>query len=153
MTENAAKLELDGMALPVRMRPAEEGDVPFIFSSWLQSFRDGNEDARAMNKDAYFAGQHIVIADIMQRPNSKCLVACALDHGPQIFGWACGDIAIAALHYVYVKQPYRRMGIAKTLVGALLGTTIGLVCTHRTLVLDELRAKHGLKYNRFEAQA
>ena len=49
-----------------------------------------------------------------------------------ILGWTCAELDV--LHYVYVKAPFRRLGIARTLLGRYKPLT---TCTHWTPVIRE----------------
>lgn len=149
-----ARLEHEGEVLPIAFRDVAEGDVPFIFSSWLQSYRD-SEEVRNIGNDAYFGGHHKVIAELAQRPEAKCFVACASDFPAQIFGWAYGESgAETVLHYVYVKQQYRRMGIARGLLQKIHQQRDGgILCTHRTHIFDLMKKKYSLRLDPYRTRS
>jgi GNAT superfamily N-acetyltransferase len=88
-----------------------------------------------MSNTIYFAGQHKLITELMAHPGVSFLVACSSNHPDQIVGWAAGSLmdGVLVLHYVLVKQTFRRLGVAARLVEKMgqLATVEGLVlCTH-----------------------
>lgn len=95
--------------LPMRIRPATENDRRFVVNSWFESYRP-HVDA---GFDVFAAGhrRHMDALFAVCPPPS---VACDLEDPDTIFGWALAKGA--HLHYVYVKQPFRRLGVAKALV-------------------------------------
>lgn len=137
-------------ALPVVIRPARPADVPLILSSWLRSYHDAPGVENIPN-DVYFAdtGHHGIVTRLLA--TAQTFVACAEDDSDNIQGWAC-DGGQSLLHYVYVKAPFRRIGIAKLLLGGYGGRDVagmegrGAVrCTHWTRAMRAWRAK-GLPY-------
>lgn len=110
MTETAPD---DGVSLAkvVRFRTSTGLDVPFIFSSWLKSYAKARGLAGS-EKAAYFRAQHAVIDRLLQR--SQVLVACDPSDPGEVWGYCVNDTR--AIHWVYVKQVFRRFGIATELL-------------------------------------
>lgn len=97
----------------VQIRKGRATDVPFVISSWLKSY---NAWLKPVEREAgYWQAHKYVIAALLERAT---LYIAASDHNDDIiYGWACledGDPAV--IHYVYVKAPYRRAGIARSLL-------------------------------------
>jgi GNAT superfamily N-acetyltransferase len=85
--------------------------VRWIFSSWLRSYF---ESEWAPDK-VHMARHHDLISDLLLR--SEVLVA-HLPGEPDLFaGWICAERT--AIHYCYVKHPYRRDGVATRLLQSL----------------------------------
>lgn len=95
----------------VTIRPAKEADIPFIFSSWLKSYRE-SEFSRPMRNDTYYQEYHALIDSVIKKGMIFCAVNKTDDE--QIFGWICANLASspATCHYIYTKMPYRGLGIA-----------------------------------------
>jgi hypothetical protein len=91
--------------------------------------------------DLYYFDQHRVIETLL--PRCICLVACNEDDSDQILGWVAAEVIDTALviHYTYCKHPFRRLGIAKRLVGLLQTTEKppAVFYTHRTPNSHKLR--------------
>jgi len=117
----------------ILLRVGTNADVPFITNSWLKSYRSA-DFVRAMPDQQYYHFQHKLLEELL--PESVVKVACNAERNDQILGWICAQPTTEALivHFVYVKQPFRGLGVARRLVTELLndyGLT-EIVFTHRT---------------------
>lgn len=100
----------------MRIRVFVETDKNFILNSWLRHNRTANENVRS---DIYFYNHQIVIGAIAC--NAGIWVACAEDNPDEIWGYICaepGPDHSLVVHYIYVKQRWRRFGFAKQLLRA-----------------------------------
>lgn len=119
----------------VMVRPAVAGDLPFIFSGWLRSYRVGDLCAGVGN-DRYFEAHHKIVALLLQR--STVLVACDAQNPHGVFlGFTCAEMLPGGerlLHYVYVKEDFWGHGVARMLLDALEEREPAerVTCTHRT---------------------
>jgi len=107
----------------IPLRPAVETDLGLIFSSWLKSYwATRPPEMTAVASGLYFSdqGHHGVIERILGRTGA--IVAHVPDDPDTIMGWAC--IEDDCLHYVYVREIWRRKGVAKALVGAVPVATV-----------------------------
>ena len=93
------------------LRNATQGDMRFVHSSWFSSLWSAWARGR-IGRKVYEWGQAARIQRLLA--SSSVLVAYFPEVPDEVLGWACvqGD----ALHYVYVKGTYRRMGIGRGLV-------------------------------------
>jgi len=101
------------------VRTATDRDLPFIKAGWLNSFRDGRT-VRGVPNSIYFRMQDKVTSHLLAR--SLCVVACDQDEPDELHGFLCCEIAegIPTVHYVFVRQGSRRMGVAQRLLSAFL---------------------------------
>ena len=135
----------------VRIRAATESDVNFIFNSWLKCYRH-SINMRGCENPVYFAQQHKVLEGLCKK--ASVLIACNSLDISQIFGYSVAekvdDCMVA--HFVYVKDSFRRFGIATQLMEAQ-GWKKGepMFYTHKTNVTDKLAEKHTMVYNPFLA--
>lgn len=133
--------------LTVDHRPATAQDINFIFNSWLKSYRN-SDFAKKIPNDVYFSEHKEKITAILT--NSTVLVACNPDTPSQIFGYlVMSQEPVTVLHYVYVKYPYRKLGIARRMVEDLnpqVGKKLTL-CSHANYYWPEISAKFKLVYN------
>ncbi len=115
--------------LPVTLRPAADADAGFVLNSWLKSYR---ASMTVVPSSQYFSrfGHRGLVMDLMGR---QPIVVASWDEDPAVIvGWSCGEPS-KLLHYVYVKQAFRRQGIGTRLVAALdLAGEGPLRCTHGT---------------------
>lgn len=115
----------------VCVRPMRDADVPFIQSSWKQSYVFSvahDEQAQA----ALFSELNHRCGRLLKR--SEVRVACDPDNEDHVFGWACLDTKRQLLHYVVVKQKLRGRGIARVL---LAGLKTPVVHTHWTFACEK----------------
>jgi hypothetical protein len=126
--------------LDIYIREFEKEDHNFVMNSWLKSFE---KTIKLMGTDTqiYRREQMRLMGGIIEK--AKVYVACPEDAQQQIYGYivwdAIGDVGI--LHYVYVKNPYRRFGIGRKLYDCIeRSTEIPCLATHKTLAFDYLKS-------------
>lgn len=118
------------MSEDIALRSSCAADVPYIVETWVKAYRHSDRARDAGS--AYLRGQQALIRSILYR--AAVVVAC-LDSDPDaIVGFAVTERN--TVHYVHVRRPFRKSGIAKTLLGNLYSTP-GVVYTHKQLLLDD----------------
>ncbi len=111
----------------ITFREPSKADYNFIASSWLKSFRKFEPK---VDSDVYYKHHNRLIDSIMAR--SKVIIACNENDNEQVFGYIVYEESpISIVHYTYVKEAYRKMGIAKALSRAAHITDV-FVFTHLT---------------------
>jgi GNAT superfamily N-acetyltransferase len=90
----------------------EQGDLDFIINSWLMSYRKAPANYRVRNEQ-YFAYQPANVQVLLER--SIVTIFCDPDNPTEIMGYIVVELG-HIVHYVYVKQPYRGVGIADKLM-------------------------------------
>ena len=98
---------------PVRVRPAHAGDVGFIIDTWRQSFREESYLFR-YNRDLYFRLMSMHITGLMKGAGAMLLVACDPSDEDTIVGFVA--LTGPELHYVYVRDSFRKHGVARLLL-------------------------------------
>lgn len=105
-----------------------EGDTAFIYSTWLRGLYFGNswpkevfQDPRApidlyreIDADLFFNYYHEVIEKIISRKPTKISVCVLKEDEDVILGYSVSEPKI--LHWVFVKDAWRKLGIAKDLI-------------------------------------
>ncbi len=124
----------------MKLRPGAESDEPFIYATWLNGLRHGNETFGFIDQDIYFENYHKVIEKILVMPNTRIQVACLFDDPDVILGYSVSH-SDHLLHYVFVKKQWRKIGIADALMPPKLN-----VVTHITDVAKSLLI-HNQKFN------
>lgn len=126
----------------ISFRPAESRDMPFVMSSWLKSFKTSNA-AGLLPFNLYYDAYRLAIQQLLDR-GSVVYVAYVPGEDEaksDIYGWACVERGFdkPLVHYVYVKQPYRRLGVAKALLRAAgVHVSQPFFYTYRTPIVAEL---------------
>lgn len=128
--------------LPIVLREPTAADIPFLFSSWLKSSR--NEGAnRHMGNDVYYAAMKPRVTDALRR--GRIVVASTLDDAWQIVGWICFEPG--AVHYVYVKYPFRHLGVARRLFGIANPSGEAIACSSTGICFEPVRARYRLTFD------
>lgn len=113
------------------LREAEAGDVGYIMSTWIADTRHYGTP-----KDKRPKAEPRVPADVHAEEHAKYagrvirsgvgVIACAYDDPGVIFGFALGEMDVkrkngrCIIHYVYVRDKMRRIGIGRDLFRRLL---------------------------------
>ena len=107
-------------------------DEAFIMSTWLKGLYYGNSWFRQIPQDTFFDAYRDVITRLAA--SSEIKVACLADDPDVILGYSVSSGPI--LHWVFVKQAWRKLGLAKDLVNPRTYVT-----THMTTVGQAIKPK------------
>lgn len=133
--------------LPITLRQPHAEDIPFIFSSWLKSYRSSLH-VKNISNTVYYGEHHKVLERLMKR--SEALIACNPEDANQIYGYLIYEkiTGILVTHYCYVKQPYRRLGICHQLLSAAgRDKDEPFVYTHETFLGEKISGRLRAMYN------
>lgn len=133
--------------LPLTIRDAVEGDVPFIFNSWLKSFRTGSF-CQFVDNSIYFTEQHKLIEKLLKR--CKLKIACDANDPATIYGYIIYEQieGIWCFHYVYTKHTFRALGVARELARSVEHDFNTLsVCTHQNRLISRIAHKYNVLYH------
>lgn len=103
----------------------EKGHTNFVLNTWLMSGRTGFEFS-ACEKSDYYGFMEPYIKMILGLPETVCLIAIepATNKGEEetFIGHVVAGIVEnkVYIHYIYVKQAYRRFGMTKKLLEPVL---------------------------------
>jgi len=102
--------------LEYSLRAYTDQDLPFIFNSFLKSYRQSPLNLCIPNK-VYYEEYHRVLEKILSNQTTGVVIACSESDPGEIFGWLMASITEngPTLIFVYVKQAYRHLGIATNL--------------------------------------
>lgn len=118
-------------------------DKNFIYSTWLQNYKYSSYFAKRIKPHVFFTGHQKIIDHLIAKP-IKVLIACPKNDDETI----CGYIAYEfkndkpILHFIFIKEAFREMGIAKNLLKAAKIETPTFTFTHWTFPIDELVRVH-----------
>ena len=131
----------------IMLRVGDKSDTSFIFSSWLKSYRN-SAFARNISNTIYFSEHHDIIENLLAC--SDVVVACNKNDQSQIYGYIVASKINDKLtvHYIYVKHPFRRMGIGRYLLTSIRQDfTDDALYTHDTHISSRLSAKYKFSYH------
>lgn len=92
-------------------RSMTEGDKGYIFSSWISSLSD-SEILKKLHPSLYRPVQKSVIQKCLE--HSKVVIVSLKEDDTSIVGYLIFDGDM--LHWINIKHPYRKFGIAKYLI-------------------------------------
>jgi GNAT superfamily N-acetyltransferase len=108
------------------VRPATDRDLPFIYDAWKRSYRAAiAHTLRGRRAQAFLNLIQRRIDTMMTLPDAAVVVAVHADDENALIGFAAGSLDV--LHYVYVKAPYRRQGVAMELIRTIYGQDAGVL--------------------------
>ena len=122
-----------------KVRDARLGDKSFIFSTWLLGLYHGNDWFKEIDKGIYFSTYKLIVEHLLI--NSRVMVACLPDDEDVVLGYIVFKENV--IHWIFVKKPWRKLGIAKLLFPS--GIT---VCTHLTKAGKAIKPKN-ISFNPF----
>lgn len=126
------------------VRDFDHDDRNFIMSTMLKSLYYGDSWFTRILKNIFMTNYHRLLQNIFTNKKVTIKVACLSDAKDVILGYAIYRDQI--LDYVYVKQDWRKIGIAKTLIPTNISQ-----CSHLTKVGEAIiksKASH-IVYNPF----
>lgn len=102
--------------LPVKLRPYRESDKGFVFSTYLKTQRTSYQDTVDI---VYFTGMQNRMMGMIS--NCNITIACNKDDEDQIYGYVISSQhgKTPIIHFVYIKQPFRKVGLATLLTGSI----------------------------------
>lgn len=132
------------------IRKALPADIEFIYATWIKSFWSDSQcpigDLGLGTRKTLFCREYQKILDgIFYDRETETYVAHAFQDPHTILGYLVATPPV--VHYAFVKEPFRKYGIAKSLHTA---SKCGPLITHRTLALNPIMKKYSqLEYNPF----
>jgi hypothetical protein len=91
-------------------------DRQFVVSNWSASFKKSHSAGMIWTED-WAAIMHGQIDRVLDRPDATTLVAFEATDPTFLYGWISGDVseAMPVVFYCYVKESFRREGVARKL--------------------------------------
>jgi hypothetical protein len=128
-------------------RPAAEPDMVLVVDSWVESYRTAHAAGLIAMED-WRDIMRAQVRKVLARPGGECWVAHKPGDdgsGADLYGWLALERghSIPLVHYVYVKQNYRRIfGIGRGLFRAAgIDPAAEFSYTCKTAVVSDLRDK------------
>jgi len=125
-------------------RPARDDDYGFVLNSWLKSYYNTAIIKPHINRGIFFRNEAKIVNKLIRE--DSITIACNPEDDTHIFGYICYRVDPQVMHYVYMKQPFRRIGIA----GGLLSSSLSgkdIDVTYHTPRLKRLNNWYKFTYN------
>jgi len=101
-----------------KTRTLKTGDVSYITSTWMNSYRSNNNFPKEMKHRIYSAEHNRIINRLLSKVN--VLVACDPEDENHIFGYLVYNNLESAdldvFHYIYIKSPLQKNRVATDLI-------------------------------------
>lgn len=121
----------------------ESQDKAFIYSTWLKNYKHSSYFAKRIRPVTYFKGHHIVIDHLLKKPSTNVIIACPKGDQETILGYLAYEILEKpVVHFTFIKDAFRKMGIARALFEAAAIDPNKICFTHWTHPVDELIQKY-----------
>lgn len=111
----------------IEIREGLPGDNNFFLSTFLLGLYYGGTAYSEMNKDIFMKEYHGVAEKLLSSKENVLKVACLKEDPSVILGYALLNKDLDTLHFTFVKKPWRKIGIMKSLIPQQV-----LFCTHLT---------------------
>lgn len=109
------------MNLSFRAAARDDSDRQFVISHWSSSYKKSHS-AGLIQADDWADIMRPQIAKVLDRPGMRAIIAYEKDDPDFFYGFIAGDsddiIDAPVIAYVYVKENYRKSGIARALFRA-----------------------------------
>lgn len=113
------------------IREANGKDLPFIYSSWLSTYRYDSVLGKSCRNNVFFPEYTRVIDGILY--NSKAVVACHKETPDVLFSYLVYEGT--HLHYALTKKLFVKLGLFRSLLSAAGPFKI---FTHRTVTFQHV---------------
>jgi len=130
------------MDLPIDIRPKYQDDENFVYATWLNSYRYTSLFCKNLRNSIFFPFHRKIIGYIFDKKVTRCNIACLADDHKVILGYCVFEVGESPIiHYVYVKEGFRKMGIATKLIESMGIDLKKTSYTHQTQCLTPLAQK------------
>lgn len=96
------------------IRDGAPTDFSFIYATWLHGLYFGCEFFRDTREKTFYDNYKRVIKNILEERHATITVSCLKEDHDVILGYSVSEKD--CLHWVFVKESWRKIGIAKSLI-------------------------------------
>lgn len=98
------------------IRDAVKNDRSFVLATFLRGLYYGDSWFSKIPKNVFMDNYKRVASALIDSPNTVVKVACLKEDPDVILGYSILSSDFSTVHWVYVKAPWRKRGISKTLL-------------------------------------
>lgn len=141
----------DGEAGSIIFRAHKSEDLNFILDSWGRSVFSGTSAKKYVTPEEFHSFHRPQRMRFFSKPNTTCIVCVPDDDLNQIIGWIAVESIPSGLilHYLYVKDVYKKQGIATMLIKRALPTS-PIFYTHLTEQAARILSRHQDRFRGFK---
>lgn len=127
--------------VPYTFRPHLINDLPFLHSSWGKSYYEGVNGHKLLSPEEFHIHHRPIREKILSRPNVAIIICASKEDLGHIIGYIIVEKPPQSrgliLHYIYVKQVFKREGIAHKLIQMAI-TERPVLYTHSTIIAGKI---------------
>jgi GNAT superfamily N-acetyltransferase len=125
------------------IRERASTDDAFIYTSFLKGLRYGSSEWLSKMPEGMFYNQfNKYLKNLIERPQITIKIACLPDDPDVILGYIVYESG--CIHWIFVKDSFRRMGIGKMLFPNNITR-----CSHLSKIGNSLAKKYNIVFNPF----
>lgn len=135
--------------------PADSDGCSFVVSTWSSSYKKSHHAGLIQSED-WAMVMHPQLTKRLAKPYVTTLLAYEKTDPTFLYGYIVGDVTehMAVVDYVYVKEAFRREGIARALFGELgVDPSRSFLHTCKTPIVAELWKAGKLQFARLNNNA
>lgn len=133
--------------MKIQIREFKESDTNFVISCWVKSsYNNGTGYKERLG--AYHKGLEDFIKKKYNAEELLCYVACMEDDQDLLLGFAVFGTDYS-LHFVYVKEAFKKQGICKQLLNHFYKTKKDIKVSFWTKDIKYIQKLYNVTYDRF----
>lgn len=132
----------------IAIRKSLPSDTAFVVDTWLNNFKSDGYFAKRIRHSIYRYNHSKIINHLLERDDAETLIAYPYGDDPDIILGFIVHTKPSIIHYCFVKQELRGMGIGKKLLEYANLNVNNCIFTHWTFAMNDIFAKNsGMEYN------
>ena len=129
----------------VTVRPYKPEDKALVIATWLRGYYYGERAINEIEKDVFMKAYNKRLNALIDSGLMTIQLVCLKEDENVILAYSATNKDGTALHWVFTKAAWRKVGLAKKIIPVTINTV-----THLTAVGRSLLKKHAdVKYNPF----
>lgn len=103
--------------IDIDIKRATNDTIPFVYSTWLYCFRYYSYFCKRIKNSIFFKNHHKLLDNIISQSSTQILIAHSSEEPEVILGYIVYELMPhETIHFIYVKNSFRKFGIAKSLL-------------------------------------
>lgn len=134
--------------MKIKIRQIRPEDYNFIIKTWIKSAYNGGT-GYFERYGVFHKGMDIIIKRKYESGEIDGFVACMEDDEDLILGFAVFGLDYC-LHYIYVKEAFKKQGIARALLKHFYKSKTEIKVSHWTKDIKYIQKLYKVEYDRFK---
>lgn len=100
----------------IQIRTAESDEYNFVISNWLKNYQQYSNFAKRIPRDVFFKNHEQIIKKVLSRTGSAVAIDPTEDLLLGFMCWEYTEDDIPVIHYIFIKEAFRKFGIANKII-------------------------------------